>query len=112
MWLPPNLGRMVQPDQRGTLTDQQPALTEAAEVMDPAEPTEIARTVAPGREGIARFPILIFRRDGPEPPSATPAFRLVANCGTLAFGMDARHGARNFQFQLEARERLRRDPLG
>ena len=108
MWLTLNLGRMVQPDLRATLTGQQRVPIEA---MAPMGPMELARTVAPGREGIARFPILICRRDGREQPSGTQACRLIANCGTLAFGMDAKHAARNFRFQLEARERLRRDPL-
>lgn len=72
----------------------------------------IARTVAPGREGIARFPIQICRLDGPEQPSARQAFRSMVNCAGLAFGMDARYVVRTFQFQLEVREGLRHDPLG
>jgi len=107
-WLAPNLGRMVQGGRRGTLTNQQLALTEA---MAPIGPMEIARTVAPGREGIARFPTLICHRDEPEQPSGRQAFRLMANCGALVFGMDARHVVRNFLLQLEARERLRPGPL-
>jgi hypothetical protein len=102
---------MVQADRRETLTGRQPALIEATEAMAQAGRMEIARTVAPGHEGIARFPILICRIDGPEQPSVRQAFRSMANCVGLAFGMDARHVARKFQFQLEVREGLRRDLL-
>lgn len=99
-WWALNLCRMFQSDLRAKSTAQQRAPTEA---------TKIARSAAHGREGMARFPTLLCRKDGPEQPSEVQAFRLIENCAALAFGMDARHVANNFQFQPAVPERLRRD---
>ena len=84
---------------------------EATEQMGPMEPMEIAPSAGPGRAGMGRYPTLLCRREGPEPRNGIQRFRWILNCGALAFGMDAKHAVRNFQFQPAAPERLRRDLL-
>lgn len=69
-------------------------------------PMEIALTAGSGPAGMARSPSRTCRRDGPEQPSGIQTVRLIGNCETRAFGMDARLVGRNFQFQPAAPEGL------
>ena len=68
-------------------------------------------SVACGTAEMARSRGPICRRDEPEQPNEIQTCRWIPSYASLAFGMDARPVARNFQFQPAAPERLRRDQL-
>ena len=72
----------------------------------------IALSVVCGTAEMARWRGPICRRDEPEQPNEIQTARSIPSYASLAFGMDVRPVARNFQFQQAAPERLRRGPLG